>query len=199
MGRSLVIRARQARLKGLALQQRRQRLFGLGRRCGKRGHRQRPGQHGEDGPHDGKEISTLSADELARVRSQKIGFVFQTFNLLPRTSALENVKMPLEYAVDPVVDEDARKIVGKLLDRVGLKERAAHVSSQMLGGQQERVAIERALVNRPLLLLADEPTGNLDSRTSADVLKMFQDLNEVGITILLLTHDAEVANHAQRT
>ncbi len=148
---------------------------------------------------DGEEVAHLSADARALVRNRKIGFVFQSFNLLPRTSALENVVMPLSYAAGYIPDRLARKRAAELLQRVGLAERMDHEPSQLSGGQQQRVAIARALVNHPPVLFADEPTGNLDSRTSGEVLAMFQKLNqEEGITIVLVTHDAGVARHAQR-
>jgi ABC-type lipoprotein export system ATPase subunit len=148
---------------------------------------------------DGKDVSQLSADERAVVRNNKIGFVFQSFNLLPRTSAIENVIMPLSYADDTISDKEARRRGLALLERVGLGDRVDHEPSQLSGGQQQRVAIARSLVNRPSLLLADEPTGNLDSRTSAEVLAMFQQLNEEeGITIVLVTHDPSVARAARR-
>lgn len=148
---------------------------------------------------DGEEISRLSADGRALVRNSKIGFVFQNFNLLPRTTALENVLMPLSYAAADLSDREAQKRARALLERVGLGERLDHEPSQLSGGQQQRVAIARALVNHPPLLLADEPTGNLDSRTSEEILRMFQQLNaEEGITIILVTHDAHVAEHAKR-
>jgi ABC-type lipoprotein export system ATPase subunit len=148
---------------------------------------------------DGEEVSRLSSDERAHVRNAKIGFVFQSFNLLARTSALENVMMPLTYNVRGVSERDARKRATELLDLVGLGDRVHHHPSQLSGGQQQRVAIARALVNRPPLLFADEPTGNLDTRTSEEVLNMFKQLNEEeGITIILVTHAAEVAEHAKR-
>ena len=147
---------------------------------------------------DGEEISALSVDERARLRSRKLGFVFQSFNLLPRTSALENVLLPLECAEERLPDLEMRQRAGALLERVGLGDRVGHEPSQLSGGQQQRVAIARALVNRPALLLADEPTGNLDSRTSKEILGMFRRLNAEGITVLLVTHDAEVAAHARR-
>src|SRR5262245_48772876 len=147
---------------------------------------------------DGEEISRLSAKQRARVRKRMIGFVFQTFNLLPRTSALENVMMPLAY-VEDMVERQMRQRATELLQKVGLAERLDHQPSQLSGGQQQRVAIARALVNQPRILLADEPTGNLDSRTSEEILQMFQTLNQSdGITIILVTHDLGVANHAQR-
>ncbi len=148
---------------------------------------------------DGQEISRFSADARALLRNRKIGFVFQSFNLLPRTSALENVMMPLSYTSDHLSDREVRRRAVALLERVGLGDRMDHEPSQLSGGQQQRVAIARALVNHPPLLFADEPTGNLDSRTSREVLAMFQQLNrEEGITIFLVTHDAGVARHAER-
>ena len=148
---------------------------------------------------EGKEISGLSSDELARLRNQRIGFVFQTFNLLARTSALDNVMMPLSYTPQGIPDREARARCMELLDRVGLGDRMHHEPSQLSGGQQQRVAIARALVNRPPLLFADEPTGNLDSRTSEEILQMFEKLNaEEHLTVILVTHDAGVARHAQR-
>jgi len=148
---------------------------------------------------DGEEISTLSADGRALLRNRKIGFVFQTFNLLARTSALDNVIMPLTYTNEDVSDREARQRAIQLLQQVGLGERMHHDPAQLSGGQQQRVAIARALINRPSILFADEPTGNLDSHTSQEVLQMFQQLNrEKGITIILVTHDAGVAHHAKR-
>ena len=149
---------------------------------------------------DGQEVSQISAEERALVRNRMVGFVFQNFNLLPRTSALENVMMPLSYARENLSDRQARQRSVELLRRVGLGDRLEHLSSQLSGGQQQRVAIARALVNRPSLLFADEPTGNLDSHTSEEVLEMFGQLNaEDGITIVLVTHDTAVARHARRT
>jgi ABC-type lipoprotein export system ATPase subunit len=148
---------------------------------------------------DGQLVSNLSSDERALVRNSKIGFCFQNFNLLPRTSAVENVMMPLSYAAAPVSDRQARARAVALLERVGLGDRTHHYPSQLSGGQQQRVAIARALVNDPPLLFADEPTGNLDSQTSEEVLRMFERLNEEeGITIILVTHDSNVAAHAKR-
>src|SRR3954464_13250014 len=147
---------------------------------------------------DGEEVSKFSANQRAAIRNNKIGFVFQNFNLLARTSAVENVMMPLSYGT--ISDREARKRALELLDRVGIAGRAHHHPSQLSGGQQQRVAIARALINHPPLLFADEPTGNLDSRTSEEVLEMFQHLNEKeGITIILVTHDPGVAQHAKRT
>ena len=147
---------------------------------------------------DGQDVSDLSSDQRARVRNNKIGFVFQSFNLLSRTSALENVMMPLSYAPH-ITEKEAKRRATELLERVGLGDRMDHYPSQLSGGQQQRVAIARSLINHPPLLFADEPTGNLDSRTSQEVLEMFQKLNEEeGITIVLVTHDANVAGHAKR-
>ena len=148
---------------------------------------------------DGEEVAGMSRDRLARVRSQKIGFVFQNFNLLARTSAVDNVLMPLEYSLSRPNDSAARDRAVELLQRVGLGDRLDHEPSQMSGGQQQRVAIARSLINQPKLLLADEPTGNLDSHTSKEILELFQRLNaEEGITILLVTHDANVGATAHR-
>jgi ABC-type lipoprotein export system ATPase subunit len=148
---------------------------------------------------DGHDVSDLGPDGRAMVRNKKIGFVFQNFNLLTRTSALDNVVMPLTYTAGEMSDKEARERAIEMLDRVGLSDRMDHHPSQLSGGQQQRVAIARSLVNRPPLLLADEPTGNLDSRTSEDILKMFQKLNqEENLTIILVTHDHEVAHHAKR-
>jgi ABC-type lipoprotein export system ATPase subunit len=148
---------------------------------------------------DGEDVSQLSPDARAGVRGRKIGFVFQNFNLLPRTSALDNVVMPLTYAVPRVGEAEGRKRALALLDRVGLGERWHHQSSQLSGGQMQRVAIARALVNDPPLLLADEPTGNLDSRTRVEILDMFRRLNtEQGLTVLIVTHDPEVAEVTDR-
>jgi ABC-type lipoprotein export system ATPase subunit len=148
---------------------------------------------------DDDEISQLSADQRAMVRNKKIGFVFQSFNLLPRTTALDQVTMPLAYTAQNLSNAEARKRAMALLDRVGIADRWHHEPSQLSGGQQQRVAIARALINNPPLVFADEPTGNLDSRTSQEILEMFQKLNaEQKITIILVTHDAEVAGHAKR-
>jgi ABC-type lipoprotein export system ATPase subunit len=148
---------------------------------------------------DGEEISRLSPDGRAFLRNQKIGFVFQNFNLLPRTTAIENVLMPLAYAPHHVSEREGWQRARELLERVGLGERLHHEPSQLSGGQQQRVAIARALVNRPQILFADEPTGNLDSRSSEEILRMFQELSERdGITIVLVTHDPGVAGHARR-
>ncbi len=148
---------------------------------------------------DGKEMSGLTPDERAVVRTEKLGFVFQSFNLLPRTTAKENVIMPLDYALRRTSHHESRRRAESLLEQVGLADRADHEPSQMSGGQQQRAAIARSLINRPALLLADEPTGNLDSRTGDEILRMFQRLNAQGITIILVTHDAKVAGYAHRT
>jgi ABC-type lipoprotein export system ATPase subunit len=148
---------------------------------------------------DGQEISRLSSRQRALIRNKKIGFVFQSFNLLARTSALDNVTMPLTYTAANLPEREARQRARRVLERVGLGDRLDHYPSQLSGGQQQRVAIARSLVNNPPLLFADEPTGNLDSKTSREVLQMFQRLNdEAGITIILVTHDAGVAQYAKR-
>jgi ABC-type lipoprotein export system ATPase subunit len=148
---------------------------------------------------DGHDVSQLSSDERALVRNHKIGFVFQSFNLLPRTSALDNVIMPLAYTHAHLSNREARERGVTMLERVGLSERLDHQPSQLSGGQQQRVAIARALINSPQIVFADEPTGNLDSKTSKEILQMFQDLcKEDGITVVLVTHDAGVAHYARR-
>ena len=148
---------------------------------------------------DNEEVSAFNADQRAMVRNKKIGFVFQSFNLLARTSALENVMMPLSYTASHLSEKQGRKRAEETLDLVGLGDRMHHEPSQLSGGQQQRVAIARALINHPPLLFADEPTGNLDSRTTEDVLRMLEKLNqEEGITIIIVTHDTNVANHAKR-
>ncbi len=147
---------------------------------------------------DNEEISGYSADKRANLRNRKIGFVFQSFNLLPRTNALDQVVMPLTYSARKIHDREEFERGSSLLESVGLADRMHHEPSQMSGGQQQRVAIARSLVNRPQLLLADEPTGNLDSRTSEEILRMFQELNAAGLTIIIVTHDANVAAHASR-
>jgi putative ABC transport system ATP-binding protein len=147
---------------------------------------------------EGREVSGLSRDELARIRNQSFGFVFQSFNLLSRTSALENVELPLLYW-NKLGAHERRERALEVLTRVGLAERVKHHPSQLSGGQQQRVAIARALVNRPRILLADEPTGNLDSKSEAEVMSLFHDLHREGITVILVTHNQDIAKHAART
>ena len=143
---------------------------------------------------DGRDVSTFSADELAAFRNEKIGFVFQSFHLLPKTPAIENVELPLIYSDR----SDLSGLAMKALDKVGLVDRASHVPSELSGGEQQRVAIARALVNEPDLILPDEPTGNLDSRSGLEILGILQDLNTDGVTVVLVTHDAELARMASR-
>jgi len=145
---------------------------------------------------DGQEVSQLSTERLAEIRNRTIGFVFQSFNLLARTSALENVELPLLYAGAPATERRAR--AAESLARVGLSDRADHMPNQMSGGQQQRVAIARALVTRPRVILADEPTGNLDSRTSVEVMALFQELGAAGITVVLVTHEPDISQYASR-
>jgi putative ABC transport system ATP-binding protein len=145
---------------------------------------------------NGQAIEGLHGDELATVRNQRIGFVFQQFNLLPRTSALENVELPMLYG--GVKSEVRRERALQALARVGLAERASHTPAELSGGQQQRVAIARALVNRPQLILADEPTGALDSQTAEDIMRLLTELNAQGLTVILVTHEADVAAWAER-
>jgi len=147
---------------------------------------------------DGIDVSRLSRDELADIRNQKLGFVFQGFNLLSRTSALENVELPMLYARRRADGHSQRERALKALDAVGLADRADHKPNQLSGGQQQRVAIARALSNEPALLLADEPTGNLDTRTSVDIMGVFQKLNDQGMTIVMVTHELDVAQYTKR-
>jgi putative ABC transport system ATP-binding protein len=147
---------------------------------------------------DGEDVSSLSRDELADVRNRKLGFVFQNFNLLARTSALENVELPLLYSEVALTNLELRERAEQVLASVGLEGRGDHTPSQLSGGQQQRVAIARALINDPEVLLADEPTGNLDSRTSVEVMEIFQALNEKGITIIMVTHEPDIASYARR-
>jgi putative ABC transport system ATP-binding protein len=147
---------------------------------------------------DGLDVSQLNPEELADIRNQKIGFVFQGFNLLARTSALENVELPMLYTRRRAPGPGLRQRAMKALDIVGLGDRAGHKPNQLSGGQQQRVAIARALANHPALLLADEPTGNLDSRTSVDIMGVFQQLNDRGMTIVMVTHELDIAQYTKR-
>lgn len=147
---------------------------------------------------DGIDISTLDRNALADIRNQKIGFVFQGFNLLSRTSALENVEMPMLYSHRHIPAQEQRQRALESLELVGLGQRSDHYPNQLSGGQQQRVAIARALVNRPSLLLADEPTGNLDSQTSIEIMGVFQKLNGQGITIVMVTHELDIARYTKR-
>jgi putative ABC transport system ATP-binding protein len=148
---------------------------------------------------DGDDVSTLSKNALAAVRNKKIGFVFQGFNLLSRTTALDNVELPLLYNGSSMRGKERRRRANEALDAVGLGDRAGHHPNQLSGGQQQRVAIARALINEPAILLADEPTGNLDTRTSIEVMDIFQKLNtERGITVLLITHEQDIAEYGTR-
>jgi len=145
---------------------------------------------------DGVDVAPMDRDALARIRNQRLGFVFQSFNLLPRTTALENVELPLLYAGLRRQERHAR--AAESLRRVGLGDRMDHTPSRLSGGQQQRVAIAQALVSEPKLILADEPTGNLDSRTSVEVMALFQELKETGITLVLVTHEPDIANYVER-
>ncbi len=146
---------------------------------------------------EGQDVSALSSDEWARIRNRKIGFVFQGFNLLNRTSAVENVELPMMY--NGLLSKERRQRALEVLKLVGLEERSHHLPNQLSGGQQQRVAIARSLVNRPSLILADEPTGNLDTKTSVEIMELFQNLNEKeGITIVLVTHEPDIAAYAKR-
>ena len=147
---------------------------------------------------DAADVSGLDRDQLADIRNSKIGFVFQNFNLLPRTSARENVELPLVYSAQHLTNAELREKADRILESVGLAGREDHYPSQLSGGQQQRVAIARALINEPEVLLADEPTGNLDSRTSVEILAIFQQLNEHGITVIMVTHEPDIAAYAKR-
>ena len=147
---------------------------------------------------DGADVSGLDRDRLADIRNRKIGFVFQNFNLLPRTSARENVELPLVYSAHRLTNTELRERADRVLASVGLAGREDHHPSQLSGGQQQRVAIARALINEPEVLLADEPTGNLDSRTSIEIMAIFQQLNERGITVIMVTHEPDIAAYAKR-
>ena len=147
---------------------------------------------------EGVDVADLDHDQLADIRNEKIGFVFQSFNLLSRTSALQNVELPMLYSSTRLSARERHKRAVNALELVGLAGRADHHPNQLSGGEQQRVAIARAIVNQPSLLLADEPTGNLDSRTSADIMKVFQSLNQRGITVVMVTHEVDIARYAQR-
>jgi putative ABC transport system ATP-binding protein len=147
---------------------------------------------------DGFDVSQLNRDQLADIRNIKIGFVFQSFNLLPRTSARENVELPLLYSPRQLGNAELRERTDRVLASVGLAGREEHYPSQLSGGQQQRVAIARALVNDPEILFADEPTGNLDSRTSVEIMGIFQELNDRGITVVMVTHESDIAAYARR-
>jgi len=147
---------------------------------------------------DAADVSRLDRDQLADIRNRKLGFVFQSFNLLPRTSARENVELPLLYRRHRLTNAQLRERADRVLGSVGLEGRENHHPSQLSGGQQQRVAIARALINDPEVVLADEPTGNIDSRTSVEIMEIFQQLNERGITILMVTHEQDIASYARR-
>src|SRR5213082_1359999 len=147
---------------------------------------------------DEADVSVLDRDQLADIRNHKLGFVFQSFNLLPRTSARENVELPLLYGRHQLSNQQSRERADRVLASVGLQGREEHHPSQLSGGQQQRVAIARALINDPEVLLADEPTGNLDSRTSIEIMGIFQELNGRGITIVMVTHEQDIASYARR-
>ena len=145
---------------------------------------------------NGTDVSSLKDDDLAEIRNKEIGFIFQTFNLLPRLTALENVALPLVYAGFSA--EERNKKAAEVLAKVGLADRMGHKPNQLSGGQRQRVAVARALVNNPSIILADEPTGNLDSKTSSDIMRLFEDIHNMGNTLIVVTHEEEVASHAHR-
>ncbi|KUF39367.1 ABC transporter ATP-binding protein [Myroides marinus] len=145
---------------------------------------------------DGKDVSALKDDQLAEIRNKSIGFVFQTFNLLPRTTALDNVALPMVYAGNSKSERDER--AKEVLDQVGLSDRMDHHPNQLSGGQRQRVAVARALVNRPAIILADEPTGNLDTKTSIEIMHLFDEIHANGNTVILVTHEEDIAEHAHR-
>ena len=145
---------------------------------------------------NGTDVSSLKDDDLAEIRNKEIGFIFQTFNLLPRLTALENVSLPLVYA--GYNSEDRKRKAQDVLEKVGLGDRLDHRPNQLSGGQRQRVAVARALVNDPSIILADEPTGNLDSKTSLDIMRLFEEIHEMGNTLIVVTHEEEVASHAHR-
>jgi putative ABC transport system ATP-binding protein len=151
-----------------------------------------------DGTYElnGKDVSNMTQDELAEIRNKEIGFVFQTFNLLPRTTALENVALPMVYA--GASKEERKKQAEKVLTDVGLADRMDHKSSQLSGGQRQRVAVGRALVNKPSIILADEPTGNLDSKTSVEIMGLFDEIHKNGNTVIIVTHEEDIAKYAHR-
>jgi putative ABC transport system ATP-binding protein len=145
---------------------------------------------------ENRDVSQLSEGDLAQIRNQKVGFVFQTFNLIPRTTALANVELPLIYK--GLLDKQRKVLAKKVLEQFGLGSRISHFPNQLSGGEQQRVAIARALVTQPVIILADEPTGNVDSKTGEEIIKIFQDLNKVGNTIILVTHDKDIASYAKK-
>ncbi|MBU3143589.1 ABC transporter ATP-binding protein [Clostridium sp. CF012] len=145
---------------------------------------------------NGRDISILSGDELAYIRNKEIGFVFQSFNLIPRISLLDNVQLPMMYAGIPARQRKEKALYA--LEKVGLSDRVKHLPNEISGGQKQRAAIARAIVNSPAVIMADEPTGNLDSKSSEDIMKIFEDLNNEGATILMVTHETDIANHTNR-
>ncbi len=146
---------------------------------------------------DGENVSGLSQKRLAEIRNKKIGFVFQSFNLLPKLTSIQNVELPMVYA--GIGKSERRKVAEEALEKVGLAQRGKHKPNELSGGQRQRVAIARALVNKPAILLADEPTGNLDSRSSEEIMGIFQGLNREGVTIVMVTHEPDIAQHTKRT